>query len=40
MLFMLGKADATSLVEHWWEEDEAAALYDRCWVALKRRGAC
>jgi hypothetical protein len=40
MLFMLGKADATSLVECWWDDDEAAALYDRCWTAMKRRGAC
>lgn len=39
MLFMLGKADATALVESWWDEDEAAALYDRCWAAIKKRGA-
>lgn len=31
MLFALGKADATSLVEWWWNEDEAQALYDRCY---------
>jgi hypothetical protein len=30
MLFALGRADATSLVEHWWDEDSAAALRARC----------
>lgn len=37
MLFALGKADATSLVEWWWDEDEASALYDRCRAAMKVR---
>jgi hypothetical protein len=34
MLFALGRADATSLVEWWWDEDEASALYDRCRAAM------
>lgn len=37
-LFALGKADATSLVECWWNEYEASALYKRCWTAMKARG--
>jgi hypothetical protein len=37
MLFALGKADATSLVEWWWDEKKASALYVRCWVAIKAR---
>ena len=40
MLFMLGKADATALVDSWWDEDEASALYDRCWTAIQRRSSC
>ncbi|AMA57722.1 hypothetical protein BCCGELA001_16585 [Bradyrhizobium sp. CCGE-LA001] len=35
MLFMLGKADATSLAEHWWNESKAKALYDRCLAAIE-----
>ncbi|MCZ2154473.1 MAG: DarT ssDNA thymidine ADP-ribosyltransferase family protein [Bryobacterales bacterium] len=35
MLFALGRADATSLVEWWWDEDEASALYDRCRATMK-----
>lgn len=30
MLFALGKADAMSLVEHWWNQGRADQLYDRC----------
>ena len=30
MLFAIGKADATVLVEHWWNEPAAQALYGRC----------
>lgn len=30
MLFALGKADATALVEEWWNEAKAERLYDRC----------
>lgn len=37
MLFALGKADATSLVEWWWEEEKASALYDRCLAAITAR---
>jgi ssDNA thymidine ADP-ribosyltransferase DarT-like protein/HD domain-containing protein len=37
MLFALGKADATSLVEWWWDEKKAAAVYARCWAAIKAR---
>lgn len=37
MLFALGKADARSLVEWWWNEDDAAVLYDRCWAAMRVR---
>lgn len=35
MLFAIGKADATSLVEHWWDQSEANQLYDRCLAAIK-----
>ncbi len=35
MLFALGKADATVLVEHWWNEWAANALYDRCLEAIE-----
>ncbi|MGE5609619.1 MAG: DarT ssDNA thymidine ADP-ribosyltransferase family protein [Bacillota bacterium] len=35
MLFALGKADATVLVEHWWDEQEAGALYNRCLKAIE-----
>ncbi|MCJ2184415.1 DarT ssDNA thymidine ADP-ribosyltransferase family protein [Novosphingobium sp. 1949] len=35
MLFALGKADATVLVEHWWNEWAADALYDRCLEAIE-----
>ena len=34
MLFALCKADATVLVEHWWDEEAANALYDRCLEAI------
>lgn len=30
MLFALGKADATALAEHWWDETGAERLYDWC----------
>jgi hypothetical protein len=36
MLFALGKADATVLVEHWWNEGAAASLYDRCLAAIEK----
>lgn len=36
MLFALGKADATVLVEHWWNEWAADALYDRCLEASEK----
>ncbi|WP_445368161.1 DarT ssDNA thymidine ADP-ribosyltransferase family protein [Methylomonas sp. BW4-1] len=35
MLFALGKADATSLCETWWDDDQAESLYDRCLKAIK-----
>jgi len=35
MLFAIGKADATSLVEQWWDQSEANQLYDRCLAAIK-----
>jgi hypothetical protein len=35
MLFALGKADATVLIEHWWDEDAADALYERCLTAIE-----
>ncbi|QIP10306.1 DUF4433 domain-containing protein [Bradyrhizobium symbiodeficiens] len=35
MLFALGKADATALVEHWWDESQADALYERCLAAIE-----
>ncbi|KTR83147.1 hypothetical protein NS277_11445 [Novosphingobium barchaimii] len=34
MLFAIGKADATVLVEHWWNEPAAQALYGRCLRAI------
>ena len=37
MLFALGKADAKSLVEWWWDEEKAAGLYDRCLAAIGAR---
>ena len=37
LLFALGRADATSLVEWWWDERRAAALYDWCWSAVRGR---
>lgn len=36
MLFALGKADATVLVEHWWDEPAAKALYARCLKAIEK----
>ena len=30
MLFALGRADVTALVEHWWDDDQATQLYDWC----------
>lgn len=36
MLFALGKADATVLVEHWWNEWAADALYDRCLKSIEK----
>jgi hypothetical protein len=30
MLFVIGKADATSLSESWWDQGRAQALYERC----------
>lgn len=36
MLFALGKADATVLVEHWWNEWAADALYDRCLKSIQK----
>jgi hypothetical protein len=36
-LFAIGKADATSLVEQWWDGAVAAALYERCLVAIQAR---
>jgi ssDNA thymidine ADP-ribosyltransferase, DarT len=38
MLFALGHADASSLVEAWWAESDATRLYERCRVAIKIRG--
>ena len=38
MLFALGKADATSLVEWWWDENQAERLYARCLAAIQARG--
>lgn len=35
MLFALGKADATVLVDHWWNEPAAKALYARCLEAIE-----
>ncbi len=35
MLFALGKADATVLVEHWWNEPAAKELYARCLEAIE-----
>jgi hypothetical protein len=38
MLFALGKADATSLSEGWWTEEDASKLYGRCLAAIDARG--
>jgi hypothetical protein len=35
MLFAIGKADATSLCESWWDDSQAMALYNRCLNAIK-----
>jgi hypothetical protein len=35
MLFALGKADATALVERWWDDDAADRLYERCLRAIE-----
>lgn len=34
LLFAIGKADATSLVEQWWNDDAATDLYERCLIAI------
>jgi len=34
MLFALGKADATSLVDWWWDDAKAEALFTRCLQAI------
>lgn len=35
MLFAIGKADATSLVEQWWNQYAADQLYGRCLAAIQ-----
>ena len=35
MLFALGQADATVLVETWWDDVKATALYTRCLAAIE-----
>lgn len=37
MLFALGQADVTSLVETWWKEGEAEALHKRCLSSIADR---
>jgi hypothetical protein len=37
MLFAIGKADATSLVETWWDEELANSLYNRCLAKIAER---
>jgi len=37
MLFALGKADVTALVDWWWDEGKAKALYDRSLAAITER---
>jgi len=37
MLFAMGKADVTSLVKLWWDDDEAAELHGRCLAAIRTR---
>jgi hypothetical protein len=37
MLFALGKADATSLIDSWWDEEMAEALFTRCLAAISSR---
>lgn len=37
MLFAIGKADATSLAEHWWDASAAAALRRDCLTAINAR---
>lgn len=36
-LFAIGKADATSLQESWWDDEEASALFDRCLAEIEGR---
>jgi ssDNA thymidine ADP-ribosyltransferase, DarT/HD domain len=38
MLFALGQADSTVLVETWWNEIQASLLYERCLNAIKDCG--
>lgn len=38
MLFAIGKADATSLSEMWWNEEQALDLYTRCLKKIKSKG--
>jgi hypothetical protein len=37
MLFAIGKADATSLSETWWDQCRANALYERCKTEISTR---
>lgn len=39
MLFAIGKADATVLVELWWQPNKANTLYNWCMGAIKARNA-
>lgn len=34
MLFALGKADVLALMPHWWDDEQAQELYDRCADAI------
>lgn len=38
MLFAIGKADATSLSDFWWNQALADTLYDRCLQKIKLKG--
>lgn len=39
MLFVIGKADVTALVETWWDQARADQLYNRCLKAIEARNA-
>ena len=37
MLFAIGRADATALVPHWWNQERATGIYQRCLANINSR---